>query len=142
MIKGESTLDKGIDFIRNSQFTFVPTGSRYFGNSKDGSDYDFMIELPNNTGKKSLDEALRKAGFIARPGYENHDESIMECYHYGSQEVKIDVQIVKDIKYRMLLDESLKKSGLYSFFRSNFPEDKLAIIPVYKFANMLFKNGW
>jgi hypothetical protein len=140
MIKGENSLDKGMEFIRNSQFTFILTGSRFFGNNTERSDYDFMIEESNNNAsKKSLYEALRKAGFTSKPKYKNNDIGIIECYEYKNQNISIDIQIVKDIDERILLDKALKESGLYILFRTNF-NNKLDIAPIYKFANILFRK--
>lgn len=88
----------------NSEFSFHLTGSRYFGNSKQNSDYDFMVE-----DSPEVQQFLNVLGFkkLEIDCYDDAATSVVFNWSQGKQSV--DVQCVKNIETKLRAQELLRK---------------------------------
>lgn len=103
MIKGFDKYSM-FDTMRDSEFEFFLTGSRYFGTDNSGSDYDFFVqdcpEIHNWLIKNSFRAILN-----ARYG---RDSLTVVVYRYRD----IDVQVVKNAGLKNVAQIGIKKVTL------------------------------
>ena len=87
--------------------TFYLTGSRYFGNATEDSDWDFFVQFPldkDSLGNHTLAMELRK--YLESNGF----KPVFDTY-YGkdrqtllvmrNDEAKVDIQFVEDVKIKL-----------------------------------------
>jgi predicted nucleotidyltransferase len=83
----------------------ILTGSRFFGNANEDSDYDFYKEY-----SKEAEEDLIKKGFWLLPTVEGpyiSDGITTVVYRYKTDEFQMDVQLVVDIHLKNTAQELL-----------------------------------
>ena len=115
-VKDKSGTLSALDIIRNLPYEFYPTGSRFFGEATEQSDYDYYTLSTSQVRKD-----LKKAGFIEQydeNAYNLHDEEVVVVLHKEN----VDVQLVQDLARRHLAIQAMSdpyvKSYLYSIDKS------------------------
>lgn len=98
MIIGMKTEFNVINKLHESKFNFYLTGSRYFGNDNDLSDWDFFVQEPQaNYQCVDLVNHLLEIGFIgiskSLAGYD--DSQCVEIFRYLRNGLQIDIQVVR-----------------------------------------------
>lgn len=90
---------------------FYLTGSRHFGGVSTNSDWDFMAESTTQ-----LRDKLFSMGFdVNEESHYSDDLSVsMVLYKYShdrieQKTVKVEVQLVKNLRYKVLIQEALKR---------------------------------
>ena len=89
------------DAMAHSQISFYLTGSRFFGNAKSHSDWDYFTE-DNYSTKEFLESLGFDLQHISR--YTN-DKTIIDVYHHAGE--NIHVQFVKDVWVKSFAQEVL-----------------------------------
>lgn len=84
-----------LQFLADSSFEFIPTGSRAFGMSRPDSDYDFFTDV-------TVGDFLRRSGFRKISG-EYEDSHTVSVYRRG----KVDVQLVRNIASKKVVQKML-----------------------------------
>lgn len=111
MIVGSKSTRSILDTLKDSPFEFYPTGSRYFGNFRESSDYDFFAKdtdqlcsflIDNKFVPLWGDKSRRTIGFC-----EYTDIITNEVYHYYG-DIQIDIQLVSDVPMKIAAQEALK----------------------------------
>lgn len=125
MIHGKSKSPKSLlDVLEASNFTFYPTGSRYFGTQSLSSDYDFFVERDAQGAyyPSPLITFLTQSSFRLEYLSPYKDENTCDLYRAWDSKLnaQIDIQIVKDAPLKQRIQEEIKRLG------SNLiPKDKL-----------------
>jgi predicted nucleotidyltransferase len=95
VIEREKTAQEDIlDIIRASRIPFYLTGSRFFGNYKPESDWDFFTET-----SQDVSNFLIKYGFELEAVSYNGDTEIVNIWYHS--EVNIHIQVVKDVAIKV-----------------------------------------
>ena len=84
----------GVKQLHESPFDFQLTGSRFFGNDRPDSDWDFFVE-----SSRDVAEYLLKNGYQNQPANFQDDE-IHDIFTKGNNSQKIEVILVKDLTLR------------------------------------------
>jgi hypothetical protein len=106
-----SYVEEGLQSLQNADFPIYLTGSRYFHMEKPHSDWDFFCE----SNVHNL-QYLESAGFVER----DHDKyegdillvTVME-WRPSTFSAPIQVQLVKDVKAKLLIQELIRGSRLF-----------------------------
>lgn len=114
---------------------FYLTGSRFFENSDDTSDYDFFT-----TDSKTVREWLSMMGFtpipmIGKPDQDDagyNDSDIVDVFR--NHKARVDVQLVHDVKIRLEAQQLLKSWKLLK----NYPKDERSRL--WTFALMIVRQ--
>jgi len=108
MITNATLLPPLVQALMDAPFEFQLTGSRFFGGVHADSDWDFITE-----NHSSVEAWLLGSGYEIDERQSYSDPSITRvlygyCTHEGRQ-VKVDIQLVKDVKTKLLIQDALKK---------------------------------
>jgi hypothetical protein len=131
----------GLNFIRNSTYEFVLTGSRYFNLETKNSDWDFMIQYNKDTYKQ-LKKDIAMAGFYPTDSYTDYginDPGIINLFRFDSENSssnQVDVQVVFNIKDRMEINSLLLDSNYMTVLKENNLSKK-DMIYLYQFIYLL-----
>lgn len=128
----KNKLIEKLDILKASQFTFYPTGSRFFGNDNPASDFDFFTRacpevqsfLTTNEFKRVSEKdygVFFEDPFVEPPtvpltiSTPANKNNVAEVWRWG----KIDVQLAEDPELKIAIQEVLKK---YSTGKHNIME--------------------
>lgn len=103
MLKGVPETLRVLIALDVSEFDFYLTGSRYFGNVRPKSDWDFFVD-----DSQKVREFLGSEGFIEQPLWRSEylDQNTSAVFRKNG----VDIQLVKDIQMKHVAQEILKKS--------------------------------
>ena len=117
-VKKASQLDQALTDLESLNHSFYLTGSRFFGNTRPDSDYDFFTQYT-----LSIRTLLTQLGYekLSWYSYEGGplDANCAVVYRkylddensfYGT--MNIDIQLQKDIDKKIRAQDELKKSGI------------------------------
>ncbi len=115
-----------LESLENSPFKFYLTGSRFFGNNRKSSDYDFFAVYCTD-----VEEFLQREGF--------RNISLVETNYFGTDGIKglyrnsnVDVQLVSDPELKARVQEVLKNSE--QFMNAGKPNRKVMWSLALEFA--------
>jgi len=128
-----------LEILKNSEFNFYLTGSRFFNSSRVGSDWDFFVEVPEG-GRCNLIKFLKSNRFYAVNDYLADDRApdrVQELLAvYKNDEENIHIQIVEN---------AAKKNSIQGWIKSHCPEfnslPKGLKFIVWRFAYRLYNAG-
>ncbi len=96
--------------LAEMDYSFFPTGSRYFGGVKEYSDYDYFAQHSDQ-----VTETLYRAGFRVLSdrdeGY--FDEQTIFIFRAKYQDTHIDVQLVKSVEVKTQARDLLNQLGVF-----------------------------
>ena len=116
--------DRVLAMLQESDFDFYLTGSRYFGNPRGESDYDFFVQH-----SEAVAEYLENLGFRADNkafAYYDGDPSLIKLYF---QEIRMcgphyHIQLVKDAQAKNHIQEILKATCVLPLLSKNKDEER------------------
>ena len=79
--------------LEGAPFDLFLTGSKFFGNAKEGSDWDFYAEY-----SAPLEAYLKREGYIVSCEYE--DYFTVKVLTRRAHGLKIDIQLVQDVELK------------------------------------------
>lgn len=105
-------LETLISFSSTDKFEFVLTGSRYFGNFGDYSDWDFMV-----ADAPELDAYMKLLGFcvVHNTSY-NHDVDIVKVYEYKAAcaNISFHIQVIRPDRFQL-------RQEVQQYMKEKFP---------------------
>lgn len=123
-------INHGLELLRNSPYTFYPTGSRVFNSIvKPSTDYDFF------TGMESI-PFFKDNGYTLMKDTSYHDQNTHSVYSRTYNHTHIDVQVVIDLRMKLVVQKILLNHYNFVNSLSKIGRSKLWII-----ANDMFIEG-
>ncbi len=126
MILGESRVNNAYETLRNSQWAFHLTGSRFFGTHTDQSDWDFFIEWNDQ-----IELWLEENEFALDSQSYANDPLFVKVYKRDN----VHVQLVDNAKIKARIQHRLKP-----FFSAIKPDKEMAQ-RFWQLATRLYIDG-
>lgn len=89
--------------LQDSTHEFYLTGSRFFGNCREDSDYDFFTDI------ETSEDYLRSLGFSHRPSITYNDLNLIRVFTHPSG---IDIQFIRDLKSKIVAQNIIRDFDL------------------------------
>lgn len=110
---GPNTHDRFLTFLRESEFTFHITGSRYFGGATEESDTDYFAQDSDELRRKleslGLDNITSHYTLCEPEAIEaNRDWDIQAVYRYKKESIQIDIQLVQNYDRRKTIVKGMR----------------------------------
>lgn len=112
---------------------FYLTGSRYFGNHHEQSDYDYIVQ-----DDEDVREFLRSQGFViqALPHYNDTNTVAVYSHQYGQKSwEKIDVQCCQNVQNKLKAQQVIRGT-----FPKGLPKDKSISKGIWELAIRLIDS--
>jgi len=116
--QGLITMRRFVDTAQKRGFELYLTGSRFFGTATKGSDWDFMLQDEENLTHESF---LKEMGFKPEDGGRYPDLLTTEVW--WCDELRAHVQIVKDVRVKLLAQEAIKRTNALAITESYTTRD-------------------
>lgn len=94
-----------VSMMSSEKYKFHLTGSRFFGNSKENSDWDFFTEY-----SISVKSYLSDMGFVTltESCRSYNDQETRSVMRFIDNKLQIDVQLVNDVKKKVRVNNAIK----------------------------------
>lgn len=107
----QPTLESVIQNLRNSEFKFYLTGSRFFNTAREDSDWDFFVEDDGIAIERSLRSFITEEGFLNETNIEYKDKETVAVWKHITE--PIHIQIVKDARLKLDAQFLIQSMGLH-----------------------------
>ena len=108
----DNSVENIIMELKTSSFHFHLTGSRFFGDIGFNSDYDFFTQ--EDPGTKNF---LLNLGFREIKNHYYNDDQIINVFRLRINNSWIDVQLVKNVELKRMVQKSIKGKYLKQYLR-------------------------
>lgn len=126
--KASNPVERMLMVMQESAYSFFLTGSRWFGDSKPDSDWDFFAPYASQDNGVRIEDWLKQKGFALHNG-EYTDSSVRAVYRFTppmffgdfnerTNAVSIDVQLVENTSVKQMAQEILATPLLHVGFKA------------------------